>query len=113
MCNQVTLNQITSKIVRAAKASLGDKLEKVILYGSYARGDYDAESDIDIMILANIPREDANRVWDQIWDITGDLGLDYGVMVSVHVKDSGTFYKFVNDLPFYSNVERDGVVLSA
>jgi len=113
MCSQITLNQITSKIVQAAKDCLGSKLEKVILYGSYARGDYDAQSDVDIMILADIPREEANRVWDQIWDITGDIALEYGVMVSIHVKDSDTFYKFINDLPFYSNVMKDGVILSA
>ena len=49
MCSQSVLNKITAKIVKAAKDSLGDVLDKVILYGSYARGDYDEGSDIDIM----------------------------------------------------------------
>ena len=31
----------------------GSHLKSVILYGSYARGDYTKDSDIDIMILRN------------------------------------------------------------
>ena len=113
MCTPTTLNQITDSVVKAARESLGDRLDKVILYGSYARGKYDAESDIDIMVLADIPIEDTNRAWKLIWDITGDLDLKYDVIVSVHVRDCTTFYKFINDLPFYINVVNEGVELGA
>jgi len=51
MCNQSALKKITDKVVSAARESLGDKLDRVILYGSYARGDYNANSDVDIMVL--------------------------------------------------------------
>ena len=37
------INEITQKVLKAAKDTLGDKLDKVILFGSYARGDYDSE----------------------------------------------------------------------
>jgi predicted nucleotidyltransferase len=113
MCSQSVLNEITSKVVQAAKDSLGDKLDKVILYGSYARGDYDSESDIDIMVLADIPHEDCWGEYLKISDLTWKLDLDHDVLVSIHVTDCGTFYKFVQDLPFYMNVLRDGVELSA
>ena len=33
---------------------LGKRLKKVILYGSYARGDFNEDSDIDIMILTDL-----------------------------------------------------------
>ena len=113
MCSQSVLETITTKIVQAARDSLGDKLDKVILYGSYARRDYDTESDIDIMVLADIPREDANKERKRIWSFMGDLDLEYNVVVSVNVTDCATFYKYNNDLPFYKNVIRDGVDLSA
>ncbi len=32
---------------------LGDELVEVILYGSYARGDYTEDSDVDVLIVVN------------------------------------------------------------
>ena len=113
MFSRTSLNEITAKVVQAAKESLGEKLDRVILYGSYARGDFDDESDIDIMVLADIPREDVNKASRQIWSLTGDLDLEYNVVVSIHVADCQTFYRFVDDLPFYINVQKEGVVRSA
>ena len=113
MCTQITLNIITSKVVQAARASLGEKLDKVILYGSYARGDYDNESDIDIMVLADIALEDRNKEWDRIRRLIGNLDLEYNVVTSVSVVDCKTFHQYANDLPFYMNVLKDGVTLSA
>jgi predicted nucleotidyltransferase len=113
MCAKTTLDKITGEVVRAAQTVLGGKLDKVILYGSYARGDYDEESDIDIMVLADVPREDALRISFDIDRASGDLSLEHGVLVSVHVTDCATFYKFIDDLPFYTNVTKDGVMLYA
>jgi len=113
MCNQSTLNIITNKVVQAAKESLGSRLDKVILYGSYARGDYDNESDIDIMVLADIPLDSCNRERVKIRDILGYIDLDYDVVLCLNVTDSNTFNKYIEDLPFYVNVSKEGVVLSA
>ena len=112
MCSRLTLNEITNRVVQAARNSLGDKLDRVILYGSYARGDYDNDSDIDIMVLANIPIEDRSKEYDCIWERTGDLNLEYDTVVSVSVADCKTFYQYAEDLPFYMNVMKDGVLLN-
>jgi len=113
MCSQKILDLITNQVVLAAKSSLGSKLDKVILYGSYARGDYDNESDIDIMVLADIPRDDCWKERKKISELTGWLDLEYGVLVSLHVSDCRTFYKYIDDLPFYTNVLKEGIELSA
>ena len=66
MCTQSTLNYITQSVREAAQNIFADSLDKVILFGSYARGDYDSESDIDIMILLDIPAENINNHFDEI-----------------------------------------------
>ena len=51
---QTLLNQYLSEV----KKIYGAHLKRVILYGSYARGDYTADSDIDIMLLVDLLPED-------------------------------------------------------
>lgn len=113
MCTQPVLNMITGKIVDEMKNSLSDKLDKVILFGSYARGDFDDESDIDIMVLVNVSSEDANRLDMELGKIANRLGLEYDILVSLLIKDSETFYKYLPADPFYQNVMREGVQLIA
>ena len=113
MCNQAKLYQISKRVVLAAQESLGEKLDKVILYGSYARGDNDDESDIDIMILANISLIDRGREREKIRLLLNYLDLDYDVVISLNVTDCETFYKFLPVEPFYKRVLNDGVILSA
>ena len=45
------VDSILKEFIAEISNLLGNRLKKVILYGSYARGDYDKNSDIDIMIL--------------------------------------------------------------
>ena len=113
MCTRTTLNEITDKVVEAVRDSLGDKLDRVILYGSYARGDFDGESDVDIMVLANLTTADADKLDMVLTRFANRLGLQYDIVVSLFVKDCATFYKFLPADPFYQNVMKDGVLLSA
>ena len=113
MCNQFILNTITQAIVCEVKDSLGDKLDKMLLYGSYARGDNDNESDIDIMVLANIPTSEIGMLDAKFIRLANKLGFEHDVVISLFVKDCETFYKFLPAEPFYQNVLKEGVLLSA
>ena len=89
-----------------------DDLYKVIVYGSYARGDYDENSDIDIMILVNTPVEKINSCYDQVSDCAFDFMMKYGVDISPVIKNVEHFNYWKEDLPYYRNVMKEGVAVS-
>ena len=108
------MKDIINKISERLQEKLGDKIKKIILYGSYARGDYDEYSDIDIMVLADIQEADENERMDihgKIVRISSDLGLEHDVIISIIVKNYDFFYDWADTLPFYRNVINDGVLL--
>ena len=49
MCTKDTLNELLQKFKSEAEKVFGSKLQDMILYGSYARGDNTDESDIDVI----------------------------------------------------------------
>ena len=55
-------HDIILEFSRQVKRILGTKLTKVILYGSYARGDYKDNSDIDIMVLTTLTDEEIDKI---------------------------------------------------
>ncbi len=112
MCSRSRLNNILSKIAAVAKNTFGDKLQAVILYGSYARGDYDDASDIDIMIIADVNREDLFRYKKPIIKVTSELGLENDVVVTATLKDKKTFEQYKSALPFYQSVLKEGVKIA-
>src|SRR6266576_1996551 len=48
---ETELKQILDELIQNSIPIFDNKLKRVILFGSYARGDYDEESDIDVMFL--------------------------------------------------------------
>ena len=110
-------NQEVKKIVEELCGSVAslfpqNKVE-AILFGSYARGDTEPGSDIEVLILVDASRQDISaRNW-QIGNLAAELLLDYGIVVSPIVENRDYFNKNVNALPFYRNVERVGVRLGA
>lgn len=51
MCSRQELNHILKKIAETYRSVYGNNLVQIILYGSYARGDFDMESDINIAAI--------------------------------------------------------------
>lgn len=91
---------------------LGDHLTKVILYGSFARGDYTDHSDIDIMILTTLSDEEIERVEDTIFNVAFEFQMEYFVDISVVIKNEEQFNYWLGALPFYDNVKKEGIVLN-
>ena len=61
------------KVVEKAQSVLKTDLVKVILYGSCARGDYHADSDIDVALLTKCNRDDVKKYNNALGDIATDF----------------------------------------
>ena len=102
---------IIYRFAKMLKQMLGDRLTKVILYGSYARGDYTENSDIDIMVLTTFSDEEIEQVESRVFDLAFDFLMEYGIDISVIVKNDEHFYHWLGALPFYNNVDKEGIVI--
>ncbi len=99
------------EVIKEIQKILGSRLKKVILYGSYARGDYNKQSDVDIMILSDLSFKEIEEYRDIISDIAYDIELDTGVILSPVIKNIEKYNSRINFVPFYKNVQKEGVVL--
>lgn len=105
------VHEIIYKFSQQVKVILGNKLSKVIMYGSYARGDNNENSDVDIMVLTTLTEDEIERIEATIFDLAFDFQMEYGLDISVIVKNEEHFNHWLGALPFYNNVEKEGVVL--
>ena len=109
MHTETQLEQIKNEISRDIQFALGEKLHKIILFGSYASGDYNEDSDIDVMVLADI-KEGETRVYRaMINEVAHRVSLEYNALVTIFIKDNNLFYRYLDILPYYQNVNNEGV----
>ena len=101
-------NAILQSIKNSVMAT--DPDATVILYGSYARGDYNEDSDIDLLILIDkdkVTWEDRKRISYPLYDIQFQKGILISPMLLT--KKYWTVDRVVT--PFYENVNSEGVIL--
>ena len=112
MCDKNDAILIGEAAAQKTRAILGEDPDAVVLYGSYARGDYDEESDVDIMIRINCSRERLNELRAAFIELADALSMEYGVEVSLSVTDSATYERYKNYLPYYENIESEGIKIA-
>ena len=89
----------------------GCYLKAVILYGSYARGDFSEDSDIDIMILLDLSDVDIKKYRHQLSEFTYDFNMEYDIDIKPIAKSLEHYQKWLEAYPFYSNVHREGIFM--
>ncbi len=106
-----TKNSILTEIEKGLRDIYGPELIKIVLYGSYARGEQTKGSDLDVMILLDMEEGRIKKYGEQVLDLSVDLTTRYGVVVSIQEHNIDFFNNWVDTLPFFSNVHREGVEL--
>lgn len=113
MCTQSQLSCILKQIREIYQAVYGEQLVRVILYGSYARGDFSGDSDVDIVALVHGDRKSLQEQLKRVWDLTCDLELEYETVLSAAVIPYEEFEQYKKDLPYYRNIVNEGVEIVA
>ena len=113
MCTRNDLDVILRQIAGIYRDVYGDNIVRILLYGSYARGYYQMDSDIDIVAIVQGERANLQEGLRKVWDESSDLELEYGMIVSPTVIPFEEFEKYKNDLPYYRNIQNEGVDIVA
>ena len=98
---QAILKQIKTAVYQSAPDAT------LILYGSYARGDYHENSDLDLLILVNreeVTRADQKRIKYPLYDIE----IETGTIISPMIFSKKAWQSRHRATPFYENVSREG-----
>jgi len=83
------------------KGHFGDRLRGVYLFGSYVRGEYTEESDIDVLVVGDLSLDD---IIDEIFRIL----IEYGVLLNVIVEKPEEFERW-KETSFHRTVLSEGV----
>jgi len=109
MCTQGQLKDILNETSSSLNTIFGAKLQSVLLYGSFARGDQDDESDIDVMALVDMPKDELAKYRRTVSDLSSEIDLRHDVLLSIKLQDADTFHRYANTLPFFQNIVKEGV----
>ncbi|AMM53809.1 nucleotidyltransferase domain-containing protein [Pyrococcus kukulkanii] len=63
------------EFIKRVEDKFGGSIESIVLFGSYARGDYSEDSDIDVLIVGDVD-------FYEIMEIVTDILLEYGELIS-------------------------------
>ena len=88
---------------------LTGKVYSIILYGSFARGDFKLDSDIDIAVVLYNDMENSEKTKFLHWN--AELDLKYGKVFSIVDINKSKIDQWGAILPFYKNIQNEGVVL--
>jgi uncharacterized protein len=108
MPNQAQNNQILKRFRATLSEMYGDRLERVVLFGSRARGDADEESDYDVAVfLRGISDQPAEM--NRLADLATDILYTGGPFIHAMPYPAG----FYNDerMPLMSAIRAEGIDL--
>ncbi len=107
--------RVVTELAARVRDRFGDRLSRVVLFGSRARGDVTEESDIDVLVLLRIPIAEETSATRDVWEIVeGVLRLERGVYVPLSpiVLAEERFLELKRlERSFALDVEAEGIVL--
>ena len=94
---------------RRLRETYGERLRRLILYGSRARGDASEESDVDLLVVLDGPIENSYQEIKRAGAFWGEFLTRYGLSFSVQPYTEAEYQDLRR--PFIRNVREDGIEL--
>lgn len=104
----IAISSILSLLRDALQQCYGDRFVRLLLYGSYARGNATADSDIDVMVVLKAPVHPVQEI-EQMGDMLTDLLLEHGALVSVYPISENDYQ--ARQSPLLANVREEGILV--
>jgi uncharacterized protein len=105
----IELESLKADFVELMKRHYGERLAKVVLYGSYARGDFHEESDIDFLVVLKNEFKRTIEI-NKIVELVADLMLQKNKVISVQPLSLAELAKKSSWL-FFKNIQKEGKIL--
>jgi uncharacterized protein len=106
----IHLSQIDHNAISAVVTALTGRLsvERVILFGSKARGDDLPDSDIDLLVITT--HELDRQSEDALQDVAWETGLAHGRCVQLVIRSHDRWYHGIDQAsPLRLQIDQDGV----
>jgi len=97
------LRELTERL----RARYGTHIQRIVLFGSRARGDHEEGSDYDVMVLVD---EKTPEMESAIFHLSCEIDFHHDTCLSVFVEEQSTFDDREYE-PMFINVRREGVPL--
>lgn len=104
-----TVQQLSLEFKHCLKELYGRRFAGLVLFGSYARGDWNEESDVDYLVILNDDHVNGGNEVGFLSNVVGDLCLKYNKLVSFLPVSDTRFQK--SQSLFYKNVRHEGMVI--
>lgn len=108
MFTEAQLDNIMKMMVECYKNVYGTAVVDIILYGSYARGDFAKDSDIDIVAIVHGERVQLQEKLKTVWGTSAEIGLENDIIISPTVIPYEEYVKYKQTLPYYRNIAEEG-----
>src|SRR5258708_17269445 len=104
MPSQISNDPVLSRFRAALAKTYGDRLERAVLFGSRARGDFRPDSDYDIAVFIRDPDAWFDEVV-RLADLGTDISIDTGAVISAKPFPAGAY----NDpMPLMNEITAEG-----
>lgn len=106
--NEINIDSVLASLNQKVRQIYDARLAKIILYGSYARGTQNLDSDIDIMVILKDTELPSEKV-GVIGLLITEMKEQFNVLISIMPVTLQRYSE--SQRLFYKNVRKEGIVI--